>query len=238
MSFTIVIPCFNEVGNIPEIVRLFSELMKDRNDVKIIIVNNGSTDNSYSVLQDLVDKNDFLEALHIKTNIGYGNGVVEGLRLAKTDFVGWMYGDLQSRPLDTMKAIDMMIAESFPKDLYIKGRRQGRSSLDRFITFGMSILESIIFGKLMYDINSSPSLVHKSFFESWKNPPDDYSLDLYSYYLSKIKKLRMKRFKIQYLPRVYGYTTWNYGLKAKLSLSLNFLKYSVRLKKALKEPND
>ena len=41
MSFTIVIPCFNEVGNIPEIVRLFSELMKDRNDVKIIIVNNG-----------------------------------------------------------------------------------------------------------------------------------------------------------------------------------------------------
>jgi len=238
MNFTIVIPCFNEERNIPEIVRLFSELLKDRKDVKIIIVNNGSIDNSFKILEDLVVKTDFLDALHIKKNIGYGNGVFEGLKLAKTDFIGWMYGDLQSRPVDTMKAVDMMIDYKYPKDLYIKGRRQKRSLLDQSITFGMSILESLIFGKLMYDINSSPSLTHKSFLDSWDNPPDDYSLDLYSYYLSKRKNLRMKRFKIDYLPRVHGSTTWNYGLKAKLSLSFNFLKYSVKLKNELKETNE
>tara|TARA_B110000014_G_C20090036_1_gene570555 strand:- start:1290 stop:1439 length:150 start_codon:yes stop_codon:yes gene_type:complete len=35
-----------------------------------------------------------------------------------------------------------------------------------------------------------------------------------------------------------GSTTWNYGLKAKLSLSFNFLKYSVKLKNELKETNE
>jgi len=240
MNFTIVVPCFNEEGNIPGIISQFAELLKDRRDVKIIIVNNGSLDNSYQLLEESRKKVSFLDVLHIKKNIGYGNGVCAGLKLSSTDFVGWMYGDLQSRPIDTMKAVDMMIEEGFPKDLYVKGKRSARSRslVDTFITFGMSILESIVLGKFMYDINSSPSLIHKDFIDYWKNPPDDYSLDLYAYFLAKKKNFRMKRFQVIYLERIHGFTTWNYGLKAKVMLSLNFLKYSVLLKRELKEENE
>jgi polyisoprenyl-phosphate glycosyltransferase len=69
MNFTIVVPCFNEEGNIPGIISQFAELLKDRRDVKIIIVNNGSLDNSYQLLEESRKKVSFLDVLHIKKNI-------------------------------------------------------------------------------------------------------------------------------------------------------------------------
>ena len=44
MHFTIVAPCFNEAESIPDLVGEFSELLKDRTNVKLLIVDNGSND--------------------------------------------------------------------------------------------------------------------------------------------------------------------------------------------------
>ena len=235
MNFTIVAPCFNEAESIPDLVGEFSELLKNRTNVKLLIVDNGSSDRTKELLEELVEKESFLEFIRIDNNVGYGNGVVEGLKAAKSDFIAWMYGDLQSRPIDTLKAIEMMEKEGCPKDLYIKGTRNGRPLIDHFITFVMSIVETIYFGKLLYDINSSPSLVHKDFLKYLNNPPDDHSLDLYAYCLARKYNYKMKRFRVEYPPRIYGETTWNYGFKAKYAMTMNFLKYSIKLKKEMKK---
>ena len=113
MNFTIIAPCFNEEESIPDLVNQFSDLLKNRTNVKLLIVNNGSTDNSKEILDRLCERESFLESIHIEKNIGYGNGVVAGLRSTKSEFVTWMYGDLQSRPVDTVKAIEMMEDEGF-----------------------------------------------------------------------------------------------------------------------------
>ena len=98
----------------------------------------------------------------------------------------------------------------------------------------MSIIESIYFRRILYDINSSPSLFHRDFLNYWDNPPDDHSLDLYAYSLAKNYNLRMRRFGVEYPPRVYGVTSWNYGLRAKFVMTMRFLKYSIKLKKEIK----
>ena len=234
MNFTIIAPCFNEAESIPDLVNQFSDLLRNRTNVKLLIIDNGSTDNSRKVLNRLCKREPFLESLRIEKNVGYGNGVVAGLRSAKSEFVVWMYGDLQSRPVDTVKAIEMMEDEGCPKDLYIKGTRRGRPFSDQCITLMMSIIESIYFGTILCDINSSPSLVHRDFLNHWDDPPDDHSLDLYAYCLAKNYNLRMRRFRVEYPPRVYGATTWNYGLKAKVAMTMRFLKYSIKLKKEIK----
>jgi len=234
VNFTIIAPCFNEEESIPDLVDQFSDLLKNRTNVKLLIVNNGSTDNSKEILDRLCERESFLESIHIEKNIGYGNGVVAGLRSTKSEFVTWMYGDLQSRPVDTVKAIEMMEDEGFPKDLYIKGTRRGRPFFDQCITLMMSIIESIYFRTILYDINSSPSLFHRDFLNYWDNPPDDHSLDLYAYSLAKNYNLRMRRFGVEYPPRVYGVTSWNYGLRAKFVMTMRFLKYSIKLKEEIK----
>ena len=55
------------------------------------------------------------------------------------------------------------------KNIYIKGKRYGRSLKEMFFTIGMSIFEIIILKKFLWDINSQPNIIHKSFFLNLNN---------------------------------------------------------------------
>ena len=52
MKLSIIVPCYNESKNIPLILEKFANVIK-RDDVEVILVNNGSTDNSQMVLDEL-----------------------------------------------------------------------------------------------------------------------------------------------------------------------------------------
>ena len=53
MKLSVVIPCYNEGKNIPVILGGFKEIIK-RDDIEVIIVNNGSDDNSKDILSNLL----------------------------------------------------------------------------------------------------------------------------------------------------------------------------------------
>ena len=57
---------------------------------------------------------------------------------------------------------------------------------------------SILFQKILYDIHAQPVIFHKDFFNKWKNPPKDFNLDLYVYYLAKKFKFKIIRFPVQF----------------------------------------
>ena len=59
-------------------------------------------------------------------------------------------------------------------------------------------------------------IFHKSFFNSWKNPPNDFSLDLFAYFMAKKCDLNIKRFNVRFDRRLYGKSHWNKGFKEKL----------------------
>ncbi len=58
MKLSIVVPCYNEEENIPLILERFQEVI-EREDIEVILVNNGSTDNSAQVLEQLLPKYSF-----------------------------------------------------------------------------------------------------------------------------------------------------------------------------------
>ena len=45
----------------------------------------------------------------------------------------------------------------------------------------MSILETLIFNKILWDINAQPNIFHKSLLNKIENPPDNFLFDLYVY---------------------------------------------------------
>lgn len=234
MQFSIVIPCYNEAKNIPLVLDRFKEHI-DRSDLEVILVNNGSQDDSAEILKGSLPKYPFARSIEIKVNQGYGQGILAGLSSAKGRFIGWTHADLQADPADVIKAFELIAEQKDPENSYVKGLRRNRSLFDSFFTWGMSVFESFYLGHLLRDINAQPNIFSRKFFESWRSPPQDFSLDLYALYQAKKSSLKIIRFPVSFPRRIHGRSSWNTGLQAKWRFIERTVKFSKTLKKDLKK---
>ena len=82
MKLSIVVPCYNEQENIPLLLKRFEEVIK-REDMEVILVDNGSTDESARVLSELVPGYAFARTVSVEVNQGYGYGILQGLEELK-----------------------------------------------------------------------------------------------------------------------------------------------------------
>jgi len=225
MNFSLVIPCFNEANNLPSLMEKCKKVLENK-DNEIILVDNGSTDNSESILKAYLDIYPNLKIVKIENNIGYGNGILKGLEAARGAFLGWTHADLQTNPEDVLKGLEFLKNDH----TFVKGKRFGRPLFDRIFTVFMSIFETILLGKILSDINAQPTIFSRKFFETWENPPNDFSLDLFAYYLAKKNKLSIARFPVFFGKRLHGTSHWNIDFKSKLKFINRTIKYSFKLR--------
>lgn len=104
MKLSIVVPCYNEAENIPLILKRFSDIIM-RNDIEVILVDNGSTDTSPQILSELLPVYSFARSVKVDVNQGYGYGIVQGLKSCNGEFIGWTHADMQTDPADLIKAL-------------------------------------------------------------------------------------------------------------------------------------
>lgn len=233
MKLSIIVPCYNESKNIPLILEKFSSVI-DRNDVEVILVNNGSTDNSEEIINSLLPKFNFARCVKVEVNQGYGFGITSGLNEAKGEFIGYTHADMQTDPADSLKALDIIEKQATPQNTYVKGDRKGRPLFDQFFTIGMSFFETVYLGTKLWDINAQPNIFHRSFFENIKKScPKDFSLDLYFLYMANKKGLNLIRFDVVFPPRIHGESSWNTGFSSKWKFIKRTLDFSFKLKKEL-----
>jgi hypothetical protein len=64
----------------------------------------------------------------------------------------------------------------------------------------------------MSDINAQPTILRKEIFNSWKNPPYDFSLDLFAYIHAAQNKYSVERVNVNFGRRKWGNSHWNTGL--------------------------
>lgn len=230
MKLSIIIPCYNEALNIPLILTRFAEVIGTR-DIEVILVNNGSTDNSAKIFDELLPEYTFAKTVIVPVNKGYGYGIIQGLKNAVGDYIGWTHADMQTDPGDIIKAYDI-IQQSDEDNIFLKGKRKGRPLFDRIFTNGMSIFETLFFGMCMTDINAQPNIFPISFFKSLENPPNDFSLDLFIFYMAKKMKLNIIRFPVEFPKRIHGQSKWNTaGFKSKWKFIKRTVEFSIELKR-------
>jgi glycosyltransferase involved in cell wall biosynthesis len=228
IKYSLIIPCYNESKNIPLLLERCKKF-SNNNTIELIIVNNGSTDDTETVLNNLLPSYNNFRTVKVKKNIGYGFGIIQGLKSAKGQVLGWTHADMQTDPYDFLKGIDFFKESN--KNIFVKGKRHGRPFGDTFFTIGMSIFESILLRKKLWDINAQPTIFPKSFFESLKNPPNDFSLDLYFYYKALESNLEVNRFSVLFGERAHGVSHWNIDFSSKLKFIYRTINYSLKLKK-------
>lgn len=230
MKLSIVIPCYNEAENIPIILKALKNAIK-RDDIEVILVDNNSTDNTKSVLEKTLPSFSFARSVKEEKK-GYGSAILAGLREARGEYFGWTHADLQTDPRDVILALKI-IEETSDKDIYVKGKRKNRPFFDQILTFGMTIFEFLYLGYFIPDINGQPNVFPKGFFESWKNPPGDFALDLYAFCKAKKNGISIIRFGVGFPKRLYGKSSWNTGIRSKWKLIKRTITFSASLKKSI-----
>lgn len=231
MKLSIVVPCYNEAENIPLILTRFSEVIK-REDIEVVLVDNGSTDDTPNILNKLLPDYYFARTIRVEINHGYGYGILQGLKACEGEFIGWTHADMQTDPADLIRGLDIIEQNRDDHNIYIKGNRKGRPLFDMFFTNGMSIFETLYLGVRLSDVNAQPNVFSKDFFETWQDPPYDFSLDLYALYMAQKAGLDVIRFAVDFPERIHGESHWNNGsLKAKWKFIKRTLDFSVKLKR-------
>ena len=222
---SVIIPCYNEALNLPELISQLESLTK-QNNVEFILVNNGSTDDTLNILAEYIIP--YIHVVNLESNAGYGGGIKAGLELAQGEFIGWIHADLQYSIVDSLSIINDLGEEKF-----LKGKRYGRTFLQSAISMAMSFFESILFGKCLYEINAQPTIFHKELLNYMKDIPNDFSIDLYIFLLALKYNYTIKRFRVNFIKRKYGKSSWNTGIKSVFAMSVTTIQFSFKLRRLL-----
>ena len=108
LSFSVVVPVYNEVENIPLTVeQLNDSLPQLGREYEIIFVDDGSRDGSLKLLRDLASRDSRLKVVMFRRNYGQTAAMQAGLQMAQCEVIITMDGDLQNDPAD----IGMMLAK-------------------------------------------------------------------------------------------------------------------------------
>ena len=102
IKYSLIIPCYNEAQSLDKLICNCKKNI--RKDTEIIFVNNGSKDESLKIFKKLIHKqNNNIKYINVNTNIGYGDGILNGLKKLRNKFLKIINADLQTNPMDAIK---------------------------------------------------------------------------------------------------------------------------------------
>jgi len=234
INLSLVIPCYNESANLPLLLERCGQVI-NRDDVEVVLVDNGSTDDTGEVLEKLLPGYPFVRSTRVEVNQGYGFGILSGLKEARGKILAWTHADMQTDPGDALRGLEIFEQSPMADQLFVKGKRYGRPLSDVIFTVGMSLFESCLLLQRTWDINAQPTMFSRTFFESWHNPPHDFSLDLYVYYQARRMNLKVERSKVYFGKRAHGTSHWNVNWKEKYKFIRRTVEYSLKFRRELSE---
>lgn len=207
----IVIPAYNEEDNIDSVIKDWYPLVeKIGNGSKLIIIDDGSKDSTYSKVLEYSKDLNMLEAI-TKKNSGHGATILYGYRYAideGADFVFQTDSDGQTLPSEfwplweERNSYDLLIGDR-------KGRKDGFSRI--IVTKVLKFIIRIYFKENIADVNTPFRLMKTSTLSNYIDLiPKDYNLSnvLLTIIYSK-KNMKIKFFPITFKPRQAGVNSIN-----------------------------
>lgn len=111
MDISVVIPLYNEAESLPELFAWIDRVMKEHHfSYEVIFVDDGSTDNSWEIIQQLQEQTSTVRGIKFRRNYGKSPGLHCGFQRAQGEVVLTMDADLQDSP-DEIPELYWMIKE-------------------------------------------------------------------------------------------------------------------------------
>lgn len=151
-TLTISIPAYNDAKSLPCICSDYMEIKHEINiPSTLLIINDGSNDNTYEIMQDIISNNKDITYVHYNKNRGFGTTIKEVFMSPTSEWVFFISGDNQF-PIK-----NILVMQKFMDEYdFIIGTRTVRndSSRRKFQSKIYNYLISIIYGKKISDVNS------------------------------------------------------------------------------------
>lgn len=114
LDISIVIPLFNEEESLKELTDWIGKVMQENNfSYEIIYVDDGSTDSSWKVIEELQNKNNHIRGIKFRRNYGKSAGLNIGFAAANGNVVFTMDADLQDSPDELPEMYRMIVGEGW-----------------------------------------------------------------------------------------------------------------------------
>ena len=114
MDISVVVPLFNEEESLPELTAWIDRVMKANNfSYEIVLVDDGSNDNSWDVIKNLREENSQIKAISFQRNYGKSPALHTGFQVVQGDVVITMDADLQDNPDEIPELYRMIMEDGF-----------------------------------------------------------------------------------------------------------------------------
>lgn len=162
MSLSIIIPAYNEGKRIEKTINSVYGAFRD--DLELIVVSNGSTDNTVYVLRRLKRKYKSLKILVFKKKLGKGGAIIEGLKVAKKNILGFLDADDAFDLKEIKKAMayfkdyDCVIASKWKSQSFFN---VNEPFLRKLFSRGWNLLVRLLLGLDFHDTQAGAKFVKK-----------------------------------------------------------------------------
>ncbi|HIG52315.1 TPA: glycosyltransferase family 2 protein [Candidatus Pacearchaeota archaeon] len=217
-NLSLVIPFYNESGNSSIIIdKLTKKLEIEKIDYEILVVDNGSKDNTREILEKICEKNKRVRLIVVQNNKGYGYGIRKGLEFCEGEYIGYIWADdfigvnFVPELVNKLKSENLSLAK-------ISRFNRGEGLMRKIQSFAYNYLFSTIFDINSTDINGCPKIMKNSFYNSINLKSCDWFLDA-----EIMLKLNRKKSKFIEIPS--NFDKREYGnSNVKIYTFLEFLK--------------
>ena len=147
LSLSVIMPALNEEKNIKDAINFTLEALKKNNiDGEIIVIDDGSKDDTNKIVKDII-RNNPVELIKHEKSLGIGASFFDGIKKSRSEVVTMFPGDNENNPDDALSFFNLMdnVDILVPFIHNIEVRKRGRriiSSLYRFIiniSFGINL---------------------------------------------------------------------------------------------------
>jgi glycosyltransferase involved in cell wall biosynthesis len=217
LDLSIVLPCYNEARNLPLILAGYVEAWRPEMAAELILVDNGSTDDTAAVLKEEMANptRHFARVVRVEKNQGYGHGIFTGLQAARGSFLAFSHADMQCPPADVFRAWDALQATPPPHRVLVKGRRHWRGFGPALLTGGMTVLASSVLLTPLTDINAQPKLFPRELLERLQDPPTGFQFDLCVLHRARRLGIPIHTIPVSFGERAHGESKWAFSLASR-----------------------
>jgi len=148
---SVLVPARNEAGNIGELVRRVAQGLLELDTAgELLVVDDGSTDATSQIAEDLVGEFPFLRVIRHKRNLGLTAALKTGFEAARGDVVLFLPGDLESDPAEDIPKLVGKLREGYD---VVAGWRQGRRERKVFASAVYNGVSRLLFDVQVHDMN-------------------------------------------------------------------------------------
>jgi len=166
VSVSVFFPCYNEQDNIAALIeKTISVLEKLNADFELIIVDDGSSDSTARIADEMAQKDDRVKAVHHQSNLGYGEALKSGFKAATKELVFYTDGDGQF-DIGEMPPLLPMLEEFDIVSCYRINRKD--SIMRKINGWAWTKLVCRLFGMKVRDIDCAFKLYKREIFDKIK----------------------------------------------------------------------